>query len=224
MTNNRNPRNPLDGLVANDTFPAPSTLDLIPTARQMKRNAMTEERLAKRRESRAKFDKLYPVTSYYIPVHLHAPATEARKVVAALARQKNSTIGSVASGMVAWSLSYVDKGLLTIHGTPRADRNKMAIVMEDAQDAWSVGPVEIPELPKRIKARKMFLSFRFTSDIKAKIKSLSKGTLAEGEVLVRLLEYAINGYASGKGVIYTEAQEIKQAFKLIDAQEQDSWT
>jgi hypothetical protein len=219
--------NPLDRVLTNDaSVPVPSpggTLSLIPSARQVKRDAMTEERIARRKASRAAFDRKFPSTSYFIPAHLRELAREIKRDIASLAHQKRTTVASLASAMISWSLNRVRKGSLVIDGYPQSDRRKLSVVMVDTGTKWDAGPVEIPEYKKETKKKRMVLTYRLDANITQQIKAVAGGALPEGEVLVRLLQHAIDAYRKGEGMIKTQALEVRQIAQFVDRRT-DSWT
>jgi len=219
--------NPLDRFaeqkITPDITPG-GVLSLIPSAREMKRAAETDERLARRKASRAAFDKKFPCTSYFVPAHLREDAVEIKRVIVALAYEKRTTVASLASAMITWSLDRVRKGLLGINGTPQSDRRKLAVVMVDAESGWNAAPVEIPEYVKKPKNKRMVLTYRLDQAVVQQIKSIAKnGALPEGEVLIRLLQRAIEAYQKGEGVIKTQAVEVRQVAQFLDNGRMDKW-
>jgi hypothetical protein len=218
--------NPLDRFAENNSVPVPSpggALSLIPSARQVKRDALTEERIARRKASRAAFDRKNPSTSYFIPSHLRELAREIKRDIASLAHQKRTTVASLASALLSWSLNRVRKGSLVIDGYPQSDRRKLSVVMVDAGSKWEAGTVEIPEYKKETKKKRMVLTYRLDANITQQIKAVADGALPEGEVLIRLLQNAIDAYRKGEGVIKTQALEVRQVAQFVDRRT-DSWT
>jgi hypothetical protein len=83
--------------------------------------------------------------------------------------------------------------------------------------------VEIPEYKKETKKKRMVLTYRLDANITQQIKAVADGALPEGEVLIRLLQHAIDAYRKGEGVIKTQALEVRQVAQFVDRRT-DSWT
>jgi hypothetical protein len=222
-------RNPLDSLIkTNPSSPVPSTLDLIPTARQVKRDAQTEERIAKNKARRKVFDKINPCFGYFIPEHLHPEAKSLRATILGLSKNKEKDINvteiSMTTGLVMWALAQVRAGKLVITGTPNARRRKMTVIIEDVTDAWEKTPFEIKSVEKKIPAKRLVFTYRFPRDVDKQISELAGDALPKGEVLIRLLQHAVRAVQNSDARIKTSAMEIRQVASIVDLKKaSDSW-
>jgi hypothetical protein len=222
-------RNPLDRLIKTDSSsPAPSTLDLIPTARQVKRDARSEQQIEKRKASRKAFDKRYPNFGYFIPEHLHMEAKVLRATILGLAQNKEKNINvteiSMTTSLVVWALAQVRAGKLVITGTPNARRRKMTVIIEDVTDTWQKTPLEIKPVEKKMPVKRMTIAYRFPRDVEKQIRELAGDALPKGEVLVRLLQYAVQAVQNGDTKINTAPMEMRQVASIVDVKKAgDSW-
>jgi hypothetical protein len=224
-------RNPLDRLInTNNTVgasPAPSTLDLIPTARQVKRDARSEQQIEKRKASRKAFDKRYPNFGYFIPEHLHMEAKALRATILGLAQNKEKNLNvteiSMTTSLVVWALAQVRTGKLIITGTPNS-RRKMTVIIEDVTDTWEKTPVEIKPVEKKMPVKRMTIAYRFPPDVEKQIRELTGDALPKGEVLVRLLQHAVQAVQNGDTKINIAPMEMRQVASIVDLKKAgDSW-
>lgn len=231
----RSPRNPLDRLIIPSqssipTSPAPvSTLDLIPTARQVKQNAQAVESIAKRRASRAAFDKKYPCFGYFIPAQLHLEAKQVRATIRGIAQDPDNKINtteiSMTTALVMWALAQVRSGKLVIMGSPDSRRRKMSVIVEDVSDDWEKKPVEIKPAEKKFPTKRLTFTYRFPHDVEVQINKIATTALPKGEVLIRLLQHAIRAYENGGIKINSTSMEIRQAANVVEMKKVgDSWT
>ena len=84
-----------------------------------------------------------PVISYFIPEPLHVQAKDVRADILGLAHQYMTTISSVASALVGFSLSHVRQSKLTIDAVPDLARRKMGLTWEESKEN-SAQNIKIP--------------------------------------------------------------------------------
>jgi hypothetical protein len=224
-------QNPLDRMItpnnAAASSPAPTPLDLIPTARQVKKEKKNEKSLEKRKESRAAFDRKYPCYPYHIPELVHEEAKAVRALVLGIAQNKESNINvteiEMTTKFVIWSLEQVRKGTLSITGKPDCNRRKMTVVVEDNDNGWDITPLDLKPGKKKIPAKRLVFTYRFPPDVTAQINELAGPALPKGEVLVRLLQHAVRAYKNRDVRIKTTPAEARQSAIIVDANPGDSW-
>lgn len=119
-----------------------------------------------------------------------------------------TTITSVATALISFSLTKVRQGKLKIDAHPNANRRKMALVWEEVEE-W---PQEIPqpESHTRKQIKDVYLGYRWGRDVDAQIKSIAGKTISPGEVVVFLLDYALTAYKSGRLRFKEEAVVVTQ--------------
>lgn len=151
----------------------------------------------KKRDNRA-WDRKHPVISYYIPAPLQEKAKDIRAVVLALSQKHMTSISSVAAALASYSLSHVRQGKLQIQGRPDAERRKMTLSWEEVDDGW------IQDIPQPLKpvgkpmTKDAYIGYRWSRDIDSQIKSLADTSISVGEVVVFLLNYALDAHKSGR--------------------------
>lgn len=225
-------RNPFEAMTASDASPSPSpesVVAMIPTATQKKRDAKSAEQIEKRRASRAAFDKRFPNYGYFIPDHLHMEFKALRSQILGLAQDKDKGINvteiNMTTSLVTWALAQVRNGRLVIKGATNAHRRKMTVILEDVTDTWEKTPVEIKPVERKMPAKRLTVAYRFPFDVEAQIRELASDTLPKGELLVRLLQHAVQAVKSGDVKINTAPQEMRQSATVVDVKKVgDSWT
>ena len=161
-----------------------------------------------KRDNRA-WDRAHPVISYFIPASLHVPAKDVRAALLGLAHQHMTTITSVASALMSYSLTQVRQGKLLIEARPDTSRRKKTLAWEEA-DEW---PQEIPQPEKQNrkgKVAELYLGFRWGKDVDTQIKALVGTAISVGEVVVFLLHYALAAHQSGRLRLKEEAVVVSQ--------------
>jgi len=153
--------------------------------------------LAKSRKRGREWEAKHPGTSYFIPSHLHEQAKDVRTAILALSQKHMTTTSSVADAFLRFSLSHVRKGQLRIDVRPSGNRRKMTVTWEEVKDGWE------QEIPKPVKRGKksdedMYLNYRLTRDANSQIKALAGKEIVGGEVVVRLLQYALEAHKRGR--------------------------
>ena len=73
----------------------------------------------------------------------------------------------------------------------------MTLICEEAEDGWS-HEVSQPKLKTKRAVTDSYINYRWGGDIDAQIKALVNTSLASGEVVVFLLNYALNAYQAGR--------------------------
>lgn len=163
----------------------------------------------KKRDNRA-WDRKHPVISYYIPAPLHEKAKDIRAAVLALSQKHMTSISSVATALASYSLSHVRQGRLLIEGRPDASRRKMTLAWVEVDDGWKQ---ELPQPIKRIgksKDKDAYIGYRWGRDIDSQIKSLADTSISVGEVVVFLLNYALDAHKSGRLRLKEETVVVSQ--------------
>jgi hypothetical protein len=165
---------------------------IIPTAKQAKENAKRDER---------GWEKKNPSSSYRVPSNLCIRAKDINASLVNLAAEFMTTSSSVAAAFIAFSLSHLRAGKLTIEARPKPERRTLSLDWTETESGW---PKEIKAARKkkkddlRITERSVFLSYRWGADIDKQIEAIAKQTgVPGGEVVVFLLAYAAKAYHAG---------------------------
>jgi len=161
------------------------------------------------RDNRA-WDRAHPVITYFIPALLHEQAKDTRAAILALSQKHMTTISSVATALISFSLAHIRQGTLKFEARPDAHRRKMTLTWHEAKDGW---PQEIPQLVKRHKkdnVKDVYLGYRWGRDVNAQIKALAGDSISDGEVVVFLLNYALSAHKNGRLRLKEEAVVISQ--------------
>ena len=161
-----------------------------------------------KRDNRA-WDRKHRGSSYFIPSHLHLQAKDIRSAILALSQKHMTTTSSVANAFMGYALAHIRSGKLVIEPRPNAQRRKMALTWEEA-DEW---PQEIPSAIKQkrsLNAEELYLNYRWGRDVDAQIKALAGTSIATGEVVVFLLNYALDAHKQGRLRLKEEAVVVAQ--------------
>ncbi|WKZ38284.1 MAG: hypothetical protein QY332_10120 [Anaerolineales bacterium] len=219
--------NPLDRFVADNSVPVPSpgggALSLIPSARQVKKDTVREKRREEQREKRRAYDKQNPVETYFIPAYMHEAFFDVKTAIGGLAHQHNATENGVTEKLTEWALRKVRNGELRVGGKPNPSRRKMEVYIEDANNEVWTSERDIPEKPRKVARKKIFAGYRFTKDVISQIDAISKNNhLPAGEVLVVLLQYAIEKYKAQEFNLKTRSLDVRQTV-YTEERERDAW-
>ena len=170
-------------------------MNIIPTARQEK------ESRAKRTRSWEKKNRSH---SYRIPVELHMPARDLSASLSGIASEFLTSASNVAEAFMAFSLSHLHSGRLTIQSKPNPERRSLSLEWKEVD---SGRPREVKPGTKKkknewLEARPVFLSYRWSADISNQIQAIVKKTgVSGGEVVVFLLSHALQAYLAGHLII-----------------------
>ena len=172
------------------TPPVPVS-DVIPTAKQTKR-----ARLGTRNRA---WDKAHPTSSYRIPAELFMQASDLRVFIGDLANEKMTSTSVIANAMMTYALGHVREGKLSITPRPKADRRKLTLLLVEANE-WprdSKHHSTLKSAPKK-KSPSLVLSYRWSKENNVQIKALAGTAISEGELVVFLLNYAMEGFNKGR--------------------------
>jgi hypothetical protein len=160
-----------------------------------------------KRDNRA-WDREHRGMSYHIPSSLHDKAKDIRAAILGLARQHMTNSSSVAAALMGFALAHVRLGKLTVEACPNANRRKMSLTWEEA-DEW---PQEIQTVNRSAKSENtdLVLTYRWDKNLSVQIKALAGEEICIGEVVVFLLQYAIEAHKSGRLRLKEEALVISQ--------------
>lgn len=163
--------------------------------------------VAARRNRDRTWDRAHPVISYSIPPSLHEKAKDIRSSIFALAQKHMTTISSVASALMSFSLAQVRQGTLNIEVHSSSTRKKALLTWEESDE----GPQEI-QLPEKHNSgiKRMYLGYRWNRDIDSQIKGLAGDSVSPGETMVFLLSYGLEAYKHGKLRLVEESMVITQ--------------
>ena len=184
------------------TMPTPVS-DVIPIAKQMKQ--------ARSNTRNRSWDKAHPTSSYRIPAELYLRASDVRTFILHLAEDKMTSVGVIANAMMTYALGHVREGKLHIAPHPKADRRKLTLMMVEV-NGWPRDPKQLstPKTSPKKKAPSVVLSYRWSKENNMQIKALSGNAISEGELVVFLLNYAMEGYIGGslqfQEVMHTASQ------------------
>ena len=170
-------------------------MNIIPTARQEK------ESRAKRTRSWEKKNRSH---SYRIPVELHMPARDLSASLSGIASEFLTSASNVAEAFMAFSLSHLHSGRLTIRSKPNPERRSLSLTRKEVE---SGRPREVKPGTKKkknewLEAHPVFLSYRWSTDISNQIQAIvTKTGVSGGEVVVFLLSHALQAYQAGHLII-----------------------
>jgi hypothetical protein len=170
-------------------------MNIIPTARQEK------ESRAKRTRSWEKKNRSH---SYRIPVELHLPARDLSASLSGIASEFLTSASNVAEAFMAFSLSHLHSGRLTIRSKPNPERRSLSLEWKEVE---SGRPREVKPGTKKkknewLEARPVFLSYRWSADTSNQIQAIVQKTgVSGGEVVVFLLSHALQAYQAGHLII-----------------------
>ena len=161
----------------------------------------------KKRDNRA-WDRAHRGMSYHIPNSLHDKAKDIRAAILGLAHQHMTNSSSVAAALMGFALAHVRLGKLTVEARPNANRRKMSLTWEEA-DEW---PQEIQTSKRTAKSADtdVVLTYRWDKNLGVQIKALAGEEICIGEVVVFLLQYAIEAHKSGRLRLKEEACVVSQ--------------
>lgn len=218
-------RNPLDAMLPQEPQ---SVVAMIPTARQEKRDAKTEEQKKKRQESRAAFDKANPSFAFFIPEHLHVEAKALRAQIRGLSRNEEKQINvteiNMTTSLLGWALRQVRAGKFQIKGAANAYRRKMTVIIEDTPETWEKHPFEIKPAEKKVAAKRLIFTYRLPVEMHEQIVKIAGSALPKGEILVRLLQYAVDAVKKDNATIKTSPMEVRQYATVVDKKKAgDTW-
>jgi hypothetical protein len=181
-----------------------------------------QQQASKEKRTRT-WEKNHRTVGYLIPVELHVRAKEIREKMNSIANEHLTTVSSVASAFMQYSLSHLHANKLTLMGRPKAERRTLTLHWTESQNGW---PKEIKQV-KRNNAKKnlfdpppLYLGHRWGGDIDAQIIALRKKTaVCSGEIVVYLLGYALDAYQSGRLHLHSEAVTVANQVSPIHGSE-----
>lgn len=191
-------------------FIAPTdTLSLIPSAAQAKRSEPKRKR---------HWEKNHRGHSYFIPdkyralVGVEKEDEGIRKNIRALAEKHSTTVGSIACALMDFSMSELRFGRLNLASLANPNGLKMQITWTYQNEGW---PQTIPpaksEPIKILKPRKLYLNYRWDARIDQQvIAEADRLDVPHGELVVRLLQHALDAYQSGRLRLKETAVVVKQ--------------
>ncbi|MBI1793370.1 MAG: hypothetical protein HYR70_04175 [Chloroflexi bacterium] len=163
---------------------------MIPTAKQAKESRTGRDR---------KWEKKNPASSYRIPPDLHIQAKDIRSFILERANDKMTSASMIANAMMVYALAHVRDGSLTIEARPKPERRKMALVLTEVNEWPREKTAKIKAAPKiKAEAPSLVITYRWSRDVNTQIKALAGDAISEGEIVVFLLNFALQGYNSGK--------------------------
>ncbi len=155
------------------------------------------------------WEKNHRTIGYLIPIELQVRAKDIREKMNSIANEHLTTVSSVASAFMQFSLSHLHANKLTLIGRPKTERRTLTLHWTESQDGW---PKDIKQVNRNkkmnplITPRRLYLGHRWGEDIDAQIIALRKKTaVSSGEIVVYLLGYALNAYQSGRLHLHSES-------------------
>lgn len=179
-------------LISNDWMQGGDALSMIPTARQAKRSEPKRNRV---------WEKKHPLRSHRIPAALHSDAKNVRLAVDGLAQRYMTTHSDIAAALMEFALRELRGGKLQLEARPNPEGRKMKITWSIQGDHW---PQEIPQPRKKKsaalpKGKGVFLGYRWGNELDRQIIAEAQlGGATSGEVLVRLMQHALEAYRVGR--------------------------
>jgi len=159
------------------------------------------------------WDRKHCGKTYYIPMHLHQQTKTIRASIVALSEKYLTNTSSVASALISFSLAHIHQGKCVIEARPDARRRKMALIWEEAENGRTYGVFQPKQKTKRA-VNDSYINYRWGGDLDAQIKALVNTSLAAGEVVVFLLNYALNAYEAGRLRLKVETVVVLQKESL----------
>jgi hypothetical protein len=166
-----------------------------------------------RRRSNRSWDQVHRGSSYFIPTSLNEQAKDIRAAILALAQNHITNTSNIAAALIAFSLTHVRQGKLAIEARPNANGRKMAIT-------WEEGEGQVQKIAEPAKRRSkdrvdnIYLNYRWGREVDAEVKALAGDALPAGEVVVFLLNYALESHKSGRLMLKAEPVAMTQRVSL----------
>jgi hypothetical protein len=195
-----------------DMVPPTEPIHLIQTAKEAKRSRPKRKRA---------WEKLpeHRNRGYRVPDHLRAVVGEKddktgiRYVIRGLADHHMTTTSVVARAMMTYALSELRAGNLKFESRPSPEGRTMRLEWSIREHGWSQ---EIPT-PRRkkqaspFKPKPIFIAYRWGREMEEQIKAIAASAgVTSGEVVVYLLQHAIQSYRSGRLHLNATAKVVKQ--------------
>lgn len=153
--------------------------------------------LAKRTTRDRSWELGHPGVGYFIPAHLHLQAKDIRATILALSQKHMTTTSSVAKAFVDYALARIRSGAAKIEARPDAGRRKMTLIWEETS-GWPE-EVHVPVAKKKNqKPKDVYLNYRWGKDVDVQIKAHAGDAIPAGEVVVFLLNYALDMHKQGR--------------------------
>jgi hypothetical protein len=167
--------------------------------------------LATAKARKREWDKRNPVKPYYVPADLHDAAKDVKATIAALSYQHMATAGSVANALATYSLAMIRKGVFQLEARPDAARKKGVVLTWVETEGWPRDE-ELPPAPKTVKRtdKDLYVGFRWSRDVDTQIRALASDGAPVGEVVVTLLQYALDAHKNGRFTLEPEGQRVSQ--------------
>jgi len=162
--------------------------NIIPTAKQEKESRVGRDR---------RWEKQNPSSSYRIPLELQILASDIRAFILDKAKEKMTSTAVVANAMMTYALGHVRQGKLFLQPRPKPDRRKMALVMVEVNEWPQVVKNKTVWKTAKEKAPSFVLTYRWNKENNVQIKALAGTAISEGELVVFLLNFALEGCKSG---------------------------
>ena len=143
-----------------------------------------------------------------IPAALHLRAKDIRSLILGLAYRHMTSSSSVATALMNYSLTHVRQGEFHIEARPNPRRRKMSLTWEEGDD-WPQ-EIETAQRPPKKAAATLILTYRWGRDVDQQIKALAGVEVCIGEVMVRLLDYALDSHKKGRFRLKEEAVVVSQ--------------
>lgn len=185
-------------------------LHIIPRAEEWETLEQDKEKKEAQKARRAAYDQEHPVTSFYVPKHMKPAAKQVKAALAGLAYEKLCTESSLALAFVTWALAEVRAGHLSIEAYPNLSRCKMSVLLvTTGDDTWQTAQ-DIPTPPGSKKEKDIYLGWRWDKDTVKQVNALAGDAFSPGEVVVRLLEFAIQAFKSGQANLIISPVDVRQ--------------
>jgi hypothetical protein len=204
-------RQPLDS----QATPADNNaLARIPTAMQAKRSEPKRKR---------DWEKGHRSHSYRVPekyrelVGVEDADEGIRKAIRALAEKHMTTTSRIADACMDFALSELRSGRLNITTRPNPAGTKMSIEWTAQDEGW---PQIIPASKKKtaavLKPKPVYLSYRWDPNVDTQVIAVAKQkAVPNGEVVVRLLQHALEAYQAGRLKLRETALVVKQKVDAV---------
>lgn len=163
--------------------------------------------MATPRKRKREWERQHRGRTYRIPAVLVDRARAVRQDIVALAQEHMTTASDVAEALLSHAIRQINANALSLQFSPPVDRRRKMSVRVVTGSA-----PEIPEAtPKsRCKQQDFWLDYRLPGEVDASIRAIAGGSASSGEVLVLLLEAALEALKSGRIRLQSEPEVVRQ--------------
>jgi hypothetical protein len=139
--------------------------------------------------------------------------TGMRNSIRGIADHHMTTTSVVAQAMMTYALSELRAGRIKIESRPQPEGRVMRLDWSIHEDSWSQDiPAPKPRRQRSpLEPRPLYISYRWGRDIDGQIKAVANSAgVTSGEILVYLLQHAIQSYRAGRLHLHEASKIVRQ--------------